>query len=112
MSSFAATLTLIGGPTVLIELAGLRFVTDPTFDGPGFYPGAVTLEKLTAPALSADEVGAVDAVLLSHDQHPSPGAFRSGPLRSTMTALASASGLIQFRIMPENSRLVERNPAI
>ena len=29
--------TLIGGPTVLIEIAGLRLVTDPTFDGPGDY---------------------------------------------------------------------------
>jgi len=31
--------------------------------------GAVRLEKTAGPALSADEVGAVDAVLLSHDQH-------------------------------------------
>ncbi|SRR5579883_171727 len=69
MSSFEATLTLIGGPTVLIELAGLRFLTDPTFDEPGVYQGGVTLEKTTPPALSAEEVGAVDAVLLSHDQH-------------------------------------------
>ncbi len=71
MPSFDATLTLIGGPTVLIELAGLRFLTDPTFDEPGLYQSGptVTLEKTTQPALSADEVGAVDAVLLSHDQH-------------------------------------------
>jgi hypothetical protein len=27
------------------------------------------LEKLAGPALSSDEVGAVDAVLLSHNQH-------------------------------------------
>jgi len=32
-------LTLIGGPTVLIELDGLRMLTDPTFDPPGHYPG-------------------------------------------------------------------------
>jgi L-ascorbate metabolism protein UlaG (beta-lactamase superfamily) len=66
---FDATLTLVGGPTVLIELAGLRFLTDPTFDAPGLYQGGVTLEKLTAPALTAEQVGRVDAVLLSHDQH-------------------------------------------
>ena len=66
---FDATLTLVGGPTVLIELAGLRFLTDPTFDEPGLYQGGVTLEKLTAPALTAAQVGPVDAVLLSHDQH-------------------------------------------
>src|SRR5579872_6889213 len=66
---FDATLTLVGGPTVLIELAGLRFLTDPTFDAPGLYQGGVVLEKLTAPALTAEQVGAVDVVLLSHDQH-------------------------------------------
>ena len=30
-------ITLIGGPTVLMELAGLRILTDPTFDEPGSY---------------------------------------------------------------------------
>lgn len=69
MDASGATLTLIGGPTVLIELASFRLLTDPTFDPPGDYMGAVRLEKTAGPALSADEVGAVDAVLLSHDQH-------------------------------------------
>ncbi len=63
------TLTLIGGPTVLIELDGLRMLTDPTFDAPGHYPGPVHLEKTAGPAIASDDVGAVDAVLLSHDQH-------------------------------------------
>jgi L-ascorbate metabolism protein UlaG (beta-lactamase superfamily) len=62
-------LLLVGGPTVRIRYAGLTFLTDPTFDPPGDYDGRVTLHKLTGPALSADEVGPVDAVLLSHDQH-------------------------------------------
>ena len=30
-------LTLIGGPTALIEVDGFRLVTDPTFDPPGEY---------------------------------------------------------------------------
>lgn len=65
-----ATLTLVGGPTILIEVAGFRLLTDPTFDPPGDYPlPHVTLRKTAAPALSANDVGAVDAVLLSHDQH-------------------------------------------
>ena len=64
-----ATLTLIGGPTVLIALDGLKLLTDPTFDPPGEYPGPTHLTKLAGPALSAAEVGEVDAVLLSHDQH-------------------------------------------
>lgn len=32
MTQVPATLTLIGGPTVLIEIGGLRLLTDPTFD--------------------------------------------------------------------------------
>ena len=64
------TITLIGGPTALIEIDGFRLLTDPTFDEPGAYQlPHVKLEKLTGPAMSARDVGAIDAVLLSHDQH-------------------------------------------
>jgi L-ascorbate metabolism protein UlaG (beta-lactamase superfamily) len=62
--------TLIGGPTALIEVAGFRLVTDPTFDDPGEYKlPHVTLRKTGKPALRTADIGAVDAVLLSHDQH-------------------------------------------
>ena len=40
---------------------------DPTFDPPGAH-GYLT--KLTGPAVSAEALGSVDAVLVSHDQHP------------------------------------------
>jgi len=64
------SITLIGGPTALIEIDGFRLLTDPTFDAPGAYQlPHVTLEKTIGPALKADAVGPVDAVLLSHDQH-------------------------------------------
>jgi len=64
-------LTLIGGPTALLEIAGLRVLTDPTFDPAGTeYPTPVyTLHKTRGPALSAEAIGAPDAVLLSHDHH-------------------------------------------
>jgi len=63
-------LTLIGGPTLLLEVAGLRLLTDPTFDGPGCYAlGSITLTKQVGPALAAAAIGPLDAVLLSHDQH-------------------------------------------
>jgi L-ascorbate metabolism protein UlaG (beta-lactamase superfamily) len=63
-------ITLIGGPTALIEVDGFRFLTDPTFDAPGAYRlPQVTLEKLSGPAFGAEAIGEVDAVLLSHDQH-------------------------------------------
>jgi L-ascorbate metabolism protein UlaG (beta-lactamase superfamily) len=64
------TLTLIGGPTALIEIDGFRLLTDPTFDAPRTYQlGHVKLEKLSGPALAEDAIGEIDAVLLSHDQH-------------------------------------------
>lgn len=59
----------IGGPTLRFRYGGLTWLTDPTFDGPGDYPGPITLHKLTGPAVSREQVGPVDVVLLSHDQH-------------------------------------------
>ena len=65
-----ATITLIGGPTALVELDDFRLLTDPTFDDPGEYTlPHTTLKKTAKPALRPDQIGAVDAVLLSHDQH-------------------------------------------
>ena len=58
--------TLIGGPTAVIEYGGLRWLTDPTFSEPGTYEG---LTKTTPPALPADSLEPIDVVLLSHDQH-------------------------------------------
>lgn len=58
---------LIGGPTALVEWAGLRWLTDPTFSGPGEYEGG--LVKTTGPSMAIDELGAIDVVLVSHDHH-------------------------------------------
>ncbi|WP_174673985.1 MBL fold metallo-hydrolase [Streptomyces pluripotens] len=62
---------VLGGPTVLIEYGGVRFLTDPTFDGPGDYPSPSgrTLTKTAPPRMTPAELGPVDIVLLSHDQH-------------------------------------------
>jgi L-ascorbate metabolism protein UlaG (beta-lactamase superfamily) len=65
------TIRALGGPTAILEIGGLRLVTDPTFDEPRDYPiGDRKLTKLAATAIGPEEVGPVDAVLLSHDQHP------------------------------------------
>jgi hypothetical protein len=49
------SITLIGGPTALIEIDGFRLLTDPTFDAPGAYQlPHVKLEKLTGPALKPE----------------------------------------------------------
>lgn len=54
------TIQAIGGPTAVLELGGLRLLTDPTFDAPGRYPGGSTLVKTAPSALTADEVGPVE----------------------------------------------------
>lgn len=70
MHKHDVALTLIGGPTLLIEVDGARLLTDPTFDPPGTYQARdIILEKLRGPALAASEIGHIDVVLLSHDQH-------------------------------------------
>ena len=63
---------VLGGPTTLIGYGGLRFLTDPTFDGPGEYPlgGGRSLTKTAPCAAEPADLGPLDAVLLSHDQHP------------------------------------------
>ncbi len=63
--------TYIGGPTVLLEMSGLRLLTDPKFDPAGEeYPtGVYTLRKIAGPAVSIEALGHIDAVLLSHDHH-------------------------------------------
>ncbi|MFL5872635.1 MAG: MBL fold metallo-hydrolase [Solirubrobacterales bacterium] len=65
-------LTHVGGPTVLIEFGGWRLLTDPTFDPAGGkyrFGWGTGSEKLTAPSISPEELGEIDAVLLSHDHH-------------------------------------------
>jgi L-ascorbate metabolism protein UlaG (beta-lactamase superfamily) len=61
----------VGGPTAVVEIGGARLITDPTFDPPGDHPiGSRVLTKTAGPAVGPDQIGSVDAVLLSHDQHP------------------------------------------
>ena len=55
-------ITLIGGPTALIEIGGFRFLTDPTLDDPGEYRlPHVTLIKTSRPAIGPSEIGPLDA---------------------------------------------------
>ena len=63
--------TLIGGPTALIDIEGFTILTDPTFDAPGEYPipGGV-LVKQSGPAIAASSLPSIDVVALSHAHHP------------------------------------------
>jgi L-ascorbate metabolism protein UlaG (beta-lactamase superfamily) len=60
----------LGGPTVIIEVGSLRLMTDPTLDPKGetFMIGDKPGYWKTAGPATTD-VGHIDAVLLSHDQH-------------------------------------------
>ena len=65
-------ITHVGGPTVLIEAAGRRLLTDPTFDpaGGSYRFGWGTGSRKTAgPAIAAADLPPIDAVLLTHDHH-------------------------------------------
>jgi L-ascorbate metabolism protein UlaG (beta-lactamase superfamily) len=64
-------MTYVGGPTALLEWGGLRLLTDPTFDPAGsvYRTTAYELRKTMGPAVAADALGRLDAVLLSHDHH-------------------------------------------
>ena len=62
----ALELTLIGGPTAILEYGGLRWLTDPTFSPPGDHDDLV---KTMGPALPPEAIEPIDVVLLSHDEH-------------------------------------------
>lgn len=66
------TMTYIGGPTALLEVGGVRLLTDPTFDAPGRdyrFGWGTGSRKVMAPAIPAADLGQLDAILISHDQH-------------------------------------------
>ncbi len=65
-------ITHIGGPTALIEVEGWRLLTDPTFDPAGGayrFGWGTGSHKTAGPAIAAEDLGRIDAVLLSHDHH-------------------------------------------
>jgi L-ascorbate metabolism protein UlaG (beta-lactamase superfamily) len=61
----------VGGPTALLEMGGRRLLTDPTFSPAGVHESAPgrTLTKTEGPGVPLADLGHLDAVLLSHDQH-------------------------------------------
>src|SRR5690349_3315542 len=66
----APAITYIGGPTALLEYAGLRILLDPTFDAPRTYPSPGTpLVKTAGPGLTIEQLEPIDLVLLSHHAH-------------------------------------------
>ena len=65
-------LTHIGTATMLLEIGSLRLLTDPAFDPAGghyFFGYGTNSIKLTEPAIKSEDLGKIDAILLSHDHH-------------------------------------------
>ncbi len=68
----AISITHLGTATTILEIDGVRLLTDPVFDAPGpkWSFGWGMTSVMTAPvAIAKEDVGPIDAVLLSHDQH-------------------------------------------
>ena len=54
----------------VLEIGGLRLLTDPVLDAAGTYTdGPLSLDKTGGSAVTREQLGRIDAVLLSHDQH-------------------------------------------
>jgi len=67
----AVKITYFDTAMALIEVGPFRLLTDPVLDSAGttFEYGLIQLRKTSAAAVSAQDLGPIDAVLLSHDQH-------------------------------------------
>jgi L-ascorbate metabolism protein UlaG (beta-lactamase superfamily) len=105
-------LTLVGGPTAVLEYAGLRWLTDPALSPPGEYAGG--LVKTTGPAIEPDALPSIDVVLLSHEHHsdnldPAGREFllRAGQVLTTVQG-AERLGQAAIGLEPWSSVEVER----
>jgi L-ascorbate metabolism protein UlaG (beta-lactamase superfamily) len=102
---------VVGGPTTVLDLGGLRIVSDPTFDAPGPH-GYLT--KTAGPAVEPDELGPVDLVLVSHDNHPDNLDDRgralalAAPLVLTTRSAAGRLGHPAIGLAPWTSHAVDR----
>jgi L-ascorbate metabolism protein UlaG (beta-lactamase superfamily) len=98
---------LVGGPTALLEIAGLRPLTDPTFDTVGSVFGAPQ-------PLVADDSLPIQAVLLSRNRHADglDGAgrrlFATVPLTLTTTTAADRLGRNATALPPWYHLTLER----
>jgi len=90
--------TYLNGPTMIVEISGLKFITDPTFDPSGskYVIGKdLTVDKLTDPQPA--KLDDIDYVLLSHDQHhdnyDGKGRIFSRGVKNIFTTVEGASRL-------------------
>ncbi|NTU83714.1 MAG: MBL fold metallo-hydrolase [Chloroflexales bacterium] len=66
------SITHIGTAAMLLEIGALRLLTDPVFDPAGerySFGWGTGSTKLSGPTIAPEDIGPIDAVLLSHDHH-------------------------------------------
>ncbi|HTE65635.1 MAG TPA: MBL fold metallo-hydrolase, partial [Candidatus Binatia bacterium] len=68
--SRGATVTWIGHSTVLVQLDGVTFLTDPTWaERSGPFSGFIGVRRYTPPGIAFDDLPPIDFVLISHDHY-------------------------------------------
>src|SRR6185436_18666032 len=68
--SHAPTITWIGHATVLVQLDGVNFLTDPTWaERSGPFSGFIGVRRYTPPGIAFDDLPPIDFVLISHDHY-------------------------------------------
>jgi L-ascorbate metabolism protein UlaG (beta-lactamase superfamily) len=64
------TVTWIGHSTVLVQLDGVTFLTDPIWSGrSGPFSGRIGVRRYTPPGVGFDALPRIDFVLISHDHY-------------------------------------------
>jgi L-ascorbate metabolism protein UlaG (beta-lactamase superfamily) len=88
-------ITMIGHSTVLLEMGGMRILTDPFFGT----RGNPAYRRVAPPAATREEMADVDLVLLSHDHwdHFDRRYFRMLPTSVPVVVPASARGWMRLR---------------
>jgi N-acyl-phosphatidylethanolamine-hydrolysing phospholipase D len=65
-----ATVTWIGHATLLVQLDGVNFLTDPNWNKrSGPFSGLVGVQRFTPPPLRLEDLPPIDFVLISHDHY-------------------------------------------
>lgn len=86
------SITHIDTACILIDINGYKILTDPTLDNAGklYYHGSGTFSRKTdEPAITIDQLGDIDLVLLSHHQHKDNFDYNGKRFASTVPLILS-----------------------
>lgn len=95
-------MTFIGTATAIISIDGVNFITDPAFDkvGTEYDLGILTLKSLSGPALQLHDLPSIDAVLLSHEDHPDNLDVAGRTLLDGRTVITTVDGANKLKPRP------------